>query len=254
MKNARLRRFHYAAAAAWFAWYTGLAVSCAADLPRKAPEIPYSLNLATGGLYFGAWTTGNMGSVQGSALQTLGPGVNPNSVTAVEAGVGGLVGYLWNLPQNCATCFFAVEGWLGWANVNGGTQGFSFSGPAMAKERILYGADTATIAAAFPQLFPFPVPPFPSNLGNITNIKPYIYAAIDEDDVSLNVPGIGANRIWSVAPEFGLGAKGQVSATVAVDVFAGVKLPQKGVCVGVFTTEACAGMGTTVVGGVALDF
>ena len=225
----------------------------AADLPTKAPQFQPTLSLATGGFYFGAWTTGGIGSVQGSALANLGPGVNPASVTAVEAGVGGLVGYLWNMPT-CATCFLAAEGWFGWQNINGNTVGFSFSGPLMAKERLLYGADTGTIAAAFPQLFPFPVPPFPPSLGNITNIKPYLYFALDEDDVSLNVPGLAANKLWSVSPEFGLGAKGQVSASVAVDVFAGVKLPQKGVCVGSFAALGCAGMGTTAVVGMALNF
>jgi hypothetical protein len=222
----------------------------AADLPTKAPYFQPNLSLATGGFYFGAWTTGGMGSVN---VTTNIPGANPNSITAVEAGVGGLVGYLWNMPT-CATCFLAAEGWLGWANINGATQGFSFSGPLMAKERVLYGADTATIAAAFPQLFPIGVPPFPPSLGNITNIKPYLYVAVDEDDVSLNVPGIAQNKIWSISPEFGLGAKGQVSASVAVDVFAGVKLPQKGACVGVLAAIACAGMGTTAVTGLALDF
>jgi hypothetical protein len=226
----------------------------AADLPTKAPQFQPALSLSTGGFYFGAWTTGGMGSVQGSALQGLGPGVNPATVTAVEAGVGGLVGYLWNLPNSCATCFVAAEGWFGWSNINGNTAGFSFSGPLMAKERLLYGADTATIAAAFPQLFPFPVPPFPGTLGNITNIKPYVYASIDEDDISLNVPGLAANKLWSVSPEFGLGMKGQVSASVAVDVFAGVKLPQKGVCIGTFAALGCAGLGTTAVVGLALDF
>lgn len=233
----------------------GMVSAQAADLAVKAPpQFQPALSLATGGFYMGLWTTGNMGSIQGSALQTLGPGVNPSTITAVEAGIGGLVGYLWNMPNNCATCFLAVEGWLGWQNINGNAAGFSFSGPLMAKERVLYGADTATIAAAFPSLFPFPVPPFPPSLGNITNIKPYLYAAVDEDDVSLNVPGIAANKIWSVSPEFGLGMKGQVSATVAADVFAGVKLPQKGVCVGVLAATACAGMGTTAVVGLALDF
>lgn len=225
-------------------------MASAADLPVKAAPIIPQLSLASGGFYMGLWTTGNMGSIN---VNTPLAGANPNSITAVEAGIGGLVGYLWNMPT-CATCFLAVEGWLGWANINGNSVGFSFSGPLMAKERLLYGADTATIAAAFPQLFPFPVPPFPSNLGNVTNIKPYLYFAVDEDDVSLNVPGVAENKIWSVSPEFGLGAKGQVSNTVAVDVFAGVKLPQKGVCIGVLAATACAGMGTTAVVGMALDF
>lgn len=223
----------------------------AADLPAKAPAFQPALVLANGGFYFGAWTEAGMESVTPTGSIT---GANPNSITSVDAGVGGLVGYLWNLPNNCATCFVAVEAWFGWQNVNGNAQGFSFSGPAVFKQRVLYGADTATIASAFPTLFPFPVPPFPSTLGNITNIKPYVYGAIDEMDVSLNVPGLGANRLYSISPEFGLGAKGQVSASVAVDVFAGVRLPQKGVCVGSAALIGCAGMGTAAVTGVALDF
>lgn len=232
------------------AWsYFGIAHG--ADLPLKANAIQPNLVLTTSGFYFGLYTTGGMGSIQGSALQ-VAPGVNPNTITAVEAAVGGLVGYYWVMPT-CATCFAAVEGMFGWQNVNGNSAGFSFSGPASFKQRLLYGADTATIASLFPTLFPIPLPGFPSTLGNVTNIKPYIYAAIDEDDVSLTVFE-SANRTWSVAPEFGLGALGQVGATTVVDVFAGVKLPQRGVCVGAFALDACANLGTTAVVGAAFKW
>jgi hypothetical protein len=221
----------------------------AADLPTKAPAFAPALSLDTTGLYFGLWTTGGMGTVQGSAVQVTG--ANPNSITATEAAIGGLVGYYWAMSNS--TQFIAVEGMLGWQNVNGNAQGFSFDGPVTGKIRFMTGAPVSTIMAAFPQLFPFPVPGFPSNVGNITNIKPYLYAAPVFDDVSVNV-GAGANRTWSIAPEFGVGMLGQVSPTTAVDVFAGVKLPQKGACIGFAAGTACAGMGTTAVAGLAFKW
>lgn len=227
----------------------------AADLPTKekprAVQPQPLLSLNTSGLYFGLYSIGGMGSIQGSALQ-VNPGVNPNSIVATEASIGGLIGYYWTMPT-CSTCFVALEGMFGWQNVNGSTPGFAFSGPAAFKQRVLYGADTATIASVFPTIFPFPVPGFPSSLGNITNIKPYIYASADEDDVSLNVGG-AANRTWSLSPEIGVGALGQVSASTVIDVFAGAKFPQKGTCVGFLAPQACAGEGTTAVVGMALKW
>ena len=95
MKNARLRRFHYAAAAAWFAWYTGLAVSCAADLPLKAPlrDVPAvtcTTQLCTG-FYFGGHVEGS-----GSNADILGSGIN-GSIFANGAGLGAHAGYqVWN--------------------------------------------------------------------------------------------------------------------------------------------------------------
>lgn len=224
----------------------------AADLPAKAaPMAIRDLNLNANGLYFGLWSTGGMSSIQGSALQ-VNPGVNPNSIVATEAAIGGLIGYHWAMPS-CATCFLEVEGMFGWQNINGATPGFAFSGPAVFKQRVLYGADTATIAQLFPTLFPFPVPGFPASIGNITNIKPYIYASADEDDISINVGG-SANRTWSLSPEIGVGALGQISASTVIDVFAGAKFPQKGACVGFEAAQACAGLGTTAVVGLALKF
>jgi hypothetical protein len=224
----------------------------AADLqPKARPLAIEHLDLNVNGVYFGLWSTGGLGSIQGSALQ-VNPGINPNTITATEAAIGGLVGYYWQL--NAATGqFVALEGMLGWQNINGNSQGFSFSGPATGKIRVLTGAPAATIAAFFPQLFPFPVAGFPASIGAVTNIKPYIYGAVDFDDVSVNVGGL-ANRDWNIPPELGLGMLGQVSPTMVVDVFAGVKLPQRGLCVGPAGAAACAGMGTTAVAGFALKW
>lgn len=222
------------------------ALASAADLPVKAA--PYTLSLDTTGLYFGIWSTGGMGSVQGSAVTVTG--VNPNTITSTEAAIGGLVGYYWSMPS---TQFFAIEGMLGWQNVNGSAQGFAFDGPVTGKIRFMTGAPVSTIMQLFPTLFPFPVPGFPPNVGNITNIKPYIYGSPDFDDVSLNV-GASSARTWSVSPEIGVGMLGQLSPTTAIDVFAGAKFPQKGACVGFEASVACAGMGTTAVAGVAIKW
>lgn len=225
----------------------------AADMPAKA--VPVNLFAgypATNGFYFGIYTIGGMGSVSPSATGPIAAGVNPNSLTTNEASVGGLLGYAWNVPSS--QMFVATEAMFGWNNINGTAQGFAFSGPAAFKQRIMVGAPVSTIASLFPN-FGLTIPPFPAlpNGAVITNIKPYLYGALNEDDLSIDVGG-KSNTTWGLAPEVGAGALGQVTPSTVVDVFAGVKFPQKGVCVGVEAGLACAGKGTTAVAGLAFKW
>ncbi|HLH94985.1 MAG TPA: hypothetical protein VKW08_07695 [Xanthobacteraceae bacterium] len=225
--------------------------ACAANLagPFKAPLISTSYP-ATSGFYFGLGTMGGGGNANISA-----PGVNSNSLVTNQIGVGGIVGFAWNVPNSAM--FTAVEGWFGWNNVNGSTPGFSISGPASFTQRVMVGAPLSEIMALFPNLG-ITVPPFPTLPGGqtATNVKPYLAASISEDDITIDVLGVGSNRDWRVSPGLSVGALGQLSSGSVVDVFAMTQFPQKGLCVGPGTIpgQACGSLSTVYKAGLALKW
>lgn len=223
-------------------------VAHAADMPIKAPKLAIAYPLASG-VYFGVGTLGGGGTVSASV-----PGVNQNSLVSNEIGVAGIVGYVWNMPNS--QYFAAVEGWFGWTNFNGSAQGFSFTGPATFTQRTMIGAPLHDIAALFPTLN-LAVPPFPPlpNGQVATNIKPYLFGSVTEEDISIDL-GLASNKAWRVAPGIGIGMLGQLTTGSVVDVFAMTRFPQKGVCVGAGLPagQVCGGVGTTYLAGLALKW
>jgi hypothetical protein len=224
----------------------------AADMVVKAAPKPAFLTAAyplTSGIYFGVGTLGGGGKVSASV-----PGVNSNSLISNEIGVAGIVGYVWNVPNS--QYFAAVEGWFGWTNFNGASQGFSLTGPATFTQRVMVGAPLNDIAALFPT-FNFQVPPFPPlpNGQVASNIKPYLFGSLTEEDVSIDF-GAASNRDWRLSPGMGIGMLGQLTSGSVVDVFAMTKFPQKGVCVGTGLPngQACGSVGTTYLAGLALKW
>lgn len=222
----------------------------AADMiPLKAPP---KLSLAypsTQGFYFGVGTMGGGGKVSGDV-----PGVNSNSLISNEIGAAFILGYVWNVPNSAY--FAAAEGWFGVTNFNGSAPGFSFGGPATFTQRVMVGAPLNDIAALFPT-WNLQVPPFPTLPGGQTasNIKPYLFASLTEDDKTLDILGVGSNKVWGFAPGMGIGMKGQLTSGSVVDVFAMTRFPQKGFCVGNgLNGQACGNIGTTYIAGLALDW
>lgn len=222
----------------------------AADMiPLKAPP---KLSLAypsTQGFYFGVGTMGGGGKVSGDV-----PGVNSNSLISNEIGAAFILGYVWNVPNSAY--FAAAEGWFGVTNFNGSAPGFSFGGPATFTQRVMVGAPLNDIAALFPT-WNLQVPPFPTLPGGQTasNIKPYLFASLTEDDKTLDILGVGSNKVWGFAPGMGIGMKGQLTSGSVVDVFAMTRFPQKGFCVGNgLNGQACGSIGTTYIAGLALDW
>lgn len=225
----------------------------AADMvPLKAPPKLSLAYPATNGFYFGIGTMGGGGTVSATV-----PGVNANSLISNEIGVAGILGYVWNMPNS--QYFAGVEGWFGWTNFNGATTGFSLTGPATFTQRVMVGAPLSDIAALFPTLN-LQVPPFPTLPGGqvASNIKPYIFGSLTEDDITLDIggPGAGSNKDWRLAPGLGIGMLGQLTSGSVVDVFAMTKFPQKGVCVGngLPKGQACGSVGTTYLAGLALKW
>lgn len=223
----------------------------AADMPVKAkPSLISAAYPSTSGIYFGVGTLGGGGTVTASV-----PGVNDNSLVSNQIGVAGIVGYVWNVPNSAY--FAAAEGWFGWQNFNGAAQGFSLTGPATFTQRVMVGAPLNDIAALFPTLN-LAVPPFPALPGGqvASNIKPYLFASLTEDDVTIDIAGAGSNKDWRLSPGMGIGMLGQLTSGSMVDVFAMTKFPQKGLCIGngLPQGQACGGVGTTYLAGLALKW
>jgi hypothetical protein len=228
----------------------GSAVAADLTLPAKAPP---KINIAypsTSGIYFGIGTLGGGGTVSATV-----PGVNSNSLVSNQIGVAGIVGYVWNVPGSAY--FAAAEGWFGWQNFNGAQQGFSLTGPATFTQRVMVGAPLNDIAALFPTLN-LQVPPFPTLPGGqvASNIKPYLFGSLTEEDVTLDIAGMGSNKDWRLSPGMGVGMLGQLTSGSVVDVFAMTKFPQKGVCIGAGLPagQACGSVGTTYLAGLALKW
>ncbi len=226
------------------------AMASAADIPvLKAPAKLSFAYPATSGFYFGVGTLGGGGTVSATV-----PGVNANSLVSNEIGVAGILGYVWNMPNSAY--FAAAEGWFGWTNFNGSAPGFSLTGPATFTQRVMVGAPLSDIAALFPtfNLSPPPFPPLP-NGQTATNIKPYLFGSLTEEDISINL-GLASNKAWQLAPGVGIGMLGQLTSGSIVDVFAMTKFPQKGTCFGngLPGGSACGSVGTTYLAGLALKW
>lgn len=219
------------------------AISCAsafaADvMPTKAPPNPLFSGYpsTSSGFYFGINTIGGGGSVNAT-----GSGVNPNSVVSNQIGVGLTLGYVYGNGN----VFYAAEAMFDVQNFNGGAPGFSFSGPASFEQRVKIGTPLSNFLSVFPGGLGLPaVPPFPPlpNGQVATNIHPYLMAGLHEDDVSINF-GLASNRAWRIAPSVGVGAMGQLTKGVAIDVWAETVFPTNAICVGVPGGKGCADVG-----------
>ena len=227
-------------------------LASAADLPVKAPaQNIFAGYPTTSGFYFGVGTMGGGGSANVTTAQANAFGLSSADLTTNQISVNGIVGIAWNVPNSAM--FAAAEAWFGYNNFNGSAPGISFTGPATFTQRVMFGAPLATIASIFPT-WGLTVPPFPALPGGqtATNVKPYLFGSISEDDVSLNVGNV-ANKDWRVAPGFGIGALGQLTNATEVDVFAMMKFPQKGFTVGP-NASASGGIDTQYLAGLALKW
>lgn len=210
----------------------------AADvMPTKAPSNPLfsGYPYSSSGFYFGINSMGGGGTVNAT-----GSGVNPNSVVSNQAAVGLTLGYVYGNGN----VFYAAEAMFDIQNFNGNAPGFSFSGPASFEQRIKIGTPLSNFLSLFPSLGLPSVPPFPAlpNGQVATNVHPYLMAGLHEDDVSVNF-GLANNKAWRIAPSIGVGAMGQLTKGIAVDVWAETIFPTDAVCVGVPNGKGCADIG-----------
>ena len=229
-----------------------IAPASAADVATKAPRsnplfkaYPYQ----TSGFFFGIYSEGGGGSVNGSV-----PGVGSASLTTTSAGVGGTVGYAWGRPDSNVA--YSVEADFGWTNFNGSVQGFSLSGPASFEQRFVAFTPLSSVLSLLPNFSALgTVPPFPVLPAGVTasNLQLGLMAGIDENDISPNFVGLPQNREWRVAPMIGLIAMEQLSNGVALRSWIKTVFPDKSVCLGPIP-NACAGLGQQIKVGVGLYF
>jgi hypothetical protein len=226
----------------------------AADLPAKAPPPLASLfnttyPYQTSGLFFGVYTEGGGGSVNGTVA-----GVSSASLTETSAGVGGTVGYAWG--QKNSPVALSVEADFGWTNINGDSAGVGLSGPASFEQRFVI---FTPLASALSMLQGLPnlgtIPPFvPLSAGvTATNLQVGFTAGLDENDISSSFPGLSSNQEWRVAPMIGLVAMEQLSNGMALRSWIKTVFPEKGVCVGP-VSNACSGLGQQIKVGAGLYF
>lgn len=224
----------------------------AADMPVKAPsQNIFAGYPTTSGFYFGVGTMGGGGNANVTTSAATSLGLNSADLTTNQVSVNGILGYAWNVPNS--SMFAAVEGWFGYNNFNGAVPGISFTGPATFTQRVMFGAPLSTISELFPT-WGITVPPFPVLPSGqaVSNVKPYIFGSISEDDVSLSVGNV-SNKDWRVSPGFGIGALGQLTNATEVDVFAMMKFPQKGFTIGP-NALASGGIDTQYLAGLALKW
>jgi hypothetical protein len=89
-----------------------------------------------------------------------------------------------------------------------------------------------------------------------SNIKPYLFGSLTEDDITIDIAGMGSNKDWRLSPGIGVGMLGQLTSGSDVDVFAMTKFAQKGICfgTGLPNGQACGAVGTTYLAGLALKW
>jgi hypothetical protein len=200
----------------------------------------------TQGVYFGVYSGGGGGSVQGTAV-----GVNSNSLVTNQIGVGGTVGYAWGVAKS--SVFIAAEAMFGWKNFNAGNAGFSLSGPASFEQRIKIGTPLNNFLSLLPNVNLPSAAPFPAmpNGQTVTNVQAYIMGGFHEDDNSLAY-NLASFKQWTFAPSVGVGMLGQLPNGVAVDSWVETIFPDKSICAGF--TSICANSGQKTMANLAFYF
>jgi hypothetical protein len=215
----------------------------AADLPAKAPPSQFG----------GPYPTTGCGFYYGlNALASAAPILDaPVGVSAIGGDVGGTLGYTCVIGNTTAFWFVEVMG--DFQNLNGNANGFAFGGPAHIEERFALGGPLLQLLPSLPNLSLPAVPALPGLPAGITAgpSNMYIYAAVNEDDISASF-GFGTAHEWLISPEIGAGILSRLSNNVVADVWAGARIESNSFCLG--GTGMCPKLGTGVVTGVAFKY
>ena len=219
----------------------------AADLPRS----PDLLTKATAGyptgcgIYFGIGTVGTAAPVKDAGV----------GVSVIGGSIDADIGYscpIGNTPGS----FWFIEGIAGAQNLNGSTNGLGLTGPIHLEQRVGVGGPLlAFIPTIIPGFGNFSTPSLPLLPAGVTQgtAYPYMYAALNEDDISASF-GLASNREWLVAPEVGMGFKTRLSNNVVADVWGGAKLESNSMCLGPGGSAMCPRLGMGAVAGVKFDY
>lgn len=201
--------------------------SYAADLPIKAPQqIGYPVGA---GFYYGIAALGDATSIQNG----------PVGAAQLQGGGGLVVGYTFPIAGSFG--FVELGGYI--QNINGSTQGFSFSGPVKFQQTVGLGADgiLQTLAAFAPFGGGSPaMPSLPLLPAGVTIVGQhmYVHATIEEADVTsqFTVPVVGnfSNREWTIRAGGGIGFLNRLSNNTVLDLRTTAFADSTEVCVGPF--------------------
>jgi len=209
----------------------------------KAPA-PISYSYPTKcGMYYGVNTMGSTAAVENAAIGTQ----------TTQGAIGLTLGY--TCPAGGSGGYWFIDGMFDFANLNGSTNGFDVSGPAVFEQRFGFGAPVplllslvpglSTLQNAVPSLIPLPTGT------NVVTSNPYLFASIHEDDTGVSM-GLAANKAYLISAGFGIGNKVRLSNGVVFDPFAEYVLPSTEMCVGI--AGGCVKRGPGVRFGAALEF
>ena len=226
----------------------------AADMPVKAPPLnpiytgyPYG----SSGLFYGIYTEGGGGPVNGSAT-----GVASASLVELSAGVGATVGYAWGAKGSPVA--YSIEGDVGYTNFNGSVAGFSMGGPLSVEVRGVAFTPLANFTQYLPNLPSWgTVPPFNALPAGVTASHTQIglMAGWHWNDVSLDFAGLATGKEFRGAPMVGLVQMEQLSNGMALRTYIKNVFSSDAVCVGpVPTKQACGGLSNQVLVGASLLF
>jgi len=196
-----------------------LSSALAADLPVKAPRGFLDSYPSGGcGAYYGIVTEGSASPVANS----------PVGATALGGSIGGTFGYTCDRGST----FWFAEVIVAFQNLNGGTNGFSLSGPVHIEQRIAFGGPINQFLSILPNLN-FPAVPSIPALPNGVTAGPqrgYVYASLNQDDISVSYLGLSTGKAWLVSPGVGIGLLSRLSNGVVVDTWGGLKLQSNSIC------------------------
>ena len=214
----------------------------AADLPKKA-QTGYATYPTNCGLYYGVNTMGETSAVSNAAVGTQ----------FVQGAIGLTLGYTCPVGGNGGYWF--ADGMFDFANLNGSSNGFALTGPAMFEQRFGFGAPVPLIIGMIPGLSSLQnaVPsliPLPTGVSVITSF-PYLFGSVHEDDVGVS-NGFTSNKQFLISAGFGIGNKIRLSNGVVFDPFVEYILPSSQMCIGI--TGNCLQRGAAVRVGSAIEF
>lgn len=201
--------------------------SYAADLPVKASaQVGYPVSA---GWYYGVAALGDATSIQGSTV----------GASQLQGGGGIVIGYTFPIAGSFG--FVEAAGYI--QNINGSTNGFSFSGPIKFQQTVGLGVDgilqTVANMAPFNSTTPS-MPSLPILPRGVTTTEQHLYmhATIEEADVTaqFTTPVVGnfRNREWTLRAGGGLGMLNRLSNNAVIDVRTTAYAESTEVCIGPF--------------------
>lgn len=217
--------------------------------PLKAPPAPFAYP-AGNGWYGIVGTEGGGGTASVNA-----PGVNANSLVTNTASVYLGLGFAWRPVAN-SPMFSALEGKIGYTNLNGSAPGLSFQGPVDIHVRYLIGVPLDLIAQFIPGtgiqmpaaiILPAGVSALSQNF--------YMAPGLHISDDSLSFMGKKSNTVWGVAPSFTpAGLQTKLSNGGLIDTYVETRINDNGLCSNTTFGRACGRANLEVMAGLDYKF